>query len=95
MTIIIGLVLSLLFFIATPATASGSLGHRTVAYLAQKHLTTEGAAFVNSLLDGERHFGRRALARRNPSHARLDLFRRMASYWWVYLLGGLLLNLSY
>ncbi|MCJ1261679.1 hypothetical protein MMC22_001545 [Lobaria immixta] len=53
MTIIIGLVLSLLFFIATPATAWGPLGHRTVAYLAQKHLTAEGAAFVNNLLDGE------------------------------------------
>ena len=53
MTVIVGLVLSLVLSIVAPATAWGSLGHRAVAYLAQKHFTADGAAFVNNLLDGE------------------------------------------
>lgn len=35
------------------ATCWGSLGHRTVAYLAQKHFTDEANVLVNSLLNGE------------------------------------------
>ncbi|MCJ1428103.1 hypothetical protein MMC29_006011 [Sticta canariensis] len=53
MTVLVGLVLSLVLSIVAPATAWGSLGHRAVAYLAQKHLTADGAAFVNNLLDGD------------------------------------------
>lgn len=53
MTVLTGLVLSLALSTIPQATAWGSLGHRTVAYLAQKHLTTDGAAFVNNLLGDE------------------------------------------
>lgn len=53
MAVFIGLVLSLVLSIVAPATAWGSLGHRTIAYLAQKHLNADGATFVNNLLDGE------------------------------------------
>ncbi|MCJ1463914.1 hypothetical protein MMC07_002523 [Pseudocyphellaria aurata] len=53
MTVLISLVLSLVLSIIPHATAWGSLGHRTVAYVAEKHLNTDGAAFVNNLLDGE------------------------------------------
>lgn len=52
---IINLLLPLLVSITLvpPVAAWGSLGHRTVAYLAQKHLTDDGAAFVNNLLGNE------------------------------------------
>lgn len=53
MTVLTSLVLSLALSTIPQAIAWGSLGHRTVAYLAQKHLTTDGAAFVNNLLNGE------------------------------------------
>lgn len=51
---IIGLVPSLVLFSIVPSTTAwGSLGHRTIAYLAQKHLTNDGAALVNNLLGSE------------------------------------------
>jgi S1/P1 Nuclease len=31
----------------------GNLGHRTVAYLAQKYVTQDNAAFFDKVLDGE------------------------------------------
>lgn len=43
----------LLLLITPLASAWGSLGHRTVAYLAQKHLSADGAAWVGELLGDE------------------------------------------
>jgi hypothetical protein len=42
---------SLLTFLPLALTW-GPLGHRTVAYLAQNHLTPDGAAYVSYLLNG-------------------------------------------
>lgn len=37
--------------IAQQATCWGSLGHRTIAYLAEKYLTPEGNEYLNTLLE--------------------------------------------
>lgn len=39
--------------IASPALAWGSLGHRTVAYLASLYITPEATTFTNHLLNGQ------------------------------------------
>lgn len=39
-----------LLSIAQQARCWGSLGHRTVAYLAEKYLTTEGSEYLSTLL---------------------------------------------
>lgn len=39
-----------------PVYCWGSLGHRTVAYLAEKHLTEDASNFVNELLANDRGF---------------------------------------
>ena len=46
------LLLSLLSLVQQ-ATCWGALGHRTVAYLAQKYFTSEANVLVNNLLKGE------------------------------------------
>lgn len=46
---------SLLTF-TQPAYCWGSLGHRTVAYLAEKYLTEDALTYVNTLLANDRGF---------------------------------------
>ncbi len=47
------IILLSLLSILQHASCWGSLGHRTVAYLAEKYLTPEGSSFLNTLLNGE------------------------------------------
>lgn len=50
------IVLFSLFALAQPSHCWGSLGHRTVAYLAEKHLNEEAVAYVNNLLANNRGY---------------------------------------
>jgi hypothetical protein len=42
--------LTLLALLPTPITSWGNLGHRAIAYLAEKYLTTPGHAYIQQLL---------------------------------------------
>jgi hypothetical protein len=45
--------LTLLTLLPTPITSWGNLGHRTIAYLAEKHLNTRGHAYIQDILGDE------------------------------------------
>lgn len=44
---------TLLMLLPTPITSWGNLGHRTIAYLAEKHLNTRGHAYIQGILGDE------------------------------------------
>jgi hypothetical protein len=46
----------LAFFVHQPVTGWGDVGHRTIAYLAEKYLSDHGSQLVNKLLENNRSY---------------------------------------